>query len=129
MLRRRPLGGSVTTLSERCSTPSGKRSVGSVVSHRRKSLCGLRSFSRIFSRVLSQRGSRWQFCSMIHRPRCAPVSMNSCALGPMPWPSAMYLSLDPGRKPMSSPSRNTSKAGSAPGDRMKTMGVASVDCL
>ena len=41
MLSLRPLGGSLTTLSERCRMPSGKASVGSVVSHRRKSGCGL----------------------------------------------------------------------------------------
>ena len=50
------------TLRLRCSTPSGKRSVGSVVSHSLKSGCGLLIFSRIFSRVLSHLGSRWQFC-------------------------------------------------------------------
>ena len=39
MLSFRPLGGSVTTLRLRCRMPMGKRSVGSVVSHSRKS-CG-----------------------------------------------------------------------------------------
>ena len=53
--------------------------------------------------------------SMIHSPRVQPVSMNSAALAPMPWPRAMYLSLAPGLKPISSPSLNTSNAGSAPG--------------
>jgi len=37
MLSLRPLGGSVTTLRLRCRMPMGKRSVGSVVSHSRKS--------------------------------------------------------------------------------------------
>ena len=37
MLSLRPLGGSVTTFRLRCRMPMGKRSVGSVVSHNRKS--------------------------------------------------------------------------------------------
>lgn len=34
-------------------------------------------------------------CSMTHSPLCAPVSISSAALGPMPWPRAMYFSLPP----------------------------------
>lgn len=43
MLSLRPLGGSVTTLRLRCRMPMGKRSVGSVVSHSRKS-CSSQAF-------------------------------------------------------------------------------------
>ena len=107
--------------------PRGNLFVGSVVSHNRKSLCGLSIFSKIFSKVLSQLGRRWQFWSMIHRPLELPVSINSWALGPMPCPSAMYLSLAPGLNPISSPSLKTSKAGSAPGLRTKITGVMAVD--
>lgn len=84
--------------------PSGNLSVGSLVSQSLKSLWGFCRRSKIFSNVLSQRGSRWQFCSITHRPLTAAASISSAALGPMPWPSAMYFSLPPGLKPTSSPS-------------------------
>ena len=77
-------------------TPRGNLSVGAVVSQSLKSLWGLVICSRIFSRVLSQLGRRWQFWSMHHKPRMEPVSSISAAFGPIPWPSAMYLSLAPG---------------------------------
>lgn len=49
MLSLRPLGGSVTTFRLRCRMPMGKRSVGSVVSHNRKS-CMLTTRSTILLR-------------------------------------------------------------------------------
>lgn len=41
------------TFNERCRMPIGKLGVGSVVSHKRKSGCGLSSFSSTFSRSRS----------------------------------------------------------------------------
>lgn len=54
--------------------PTGNSGVGAVVSQRRKSGCGLVSFSRAFSRDCSQRMSRWTFCSISQCPRVDAVS-------------------------------------------------------
>ena len=123
----KPFGGSVTTFSDRCKIPSGNLSVGSVVSHKRNSFAGLVIFSKIFSSVLSHEGNRWQFWSITHSPRALPISSISAAFGPMPCPSAMYFSFAPGLYPMRSPSRNTSNAGSAPGESTNTTGVSALD--
>ena len=54
--------------------PTGNSGVGAVVSQRRKSGCGLVSFSRAFSRDCSQRMRRWTFCSISQWPRVDAVS-------------------------------------------------------
>ena len=55
----------------------GKPSVGSVVSHRRKSGWGLVTLPRAFSRSFSHWTRRWQFCSVSHCPRATAIS-SSC---------------------------------------------------
>mmetsp|Transcript_36345 Transcript_36345/g.86019 ORF Transcript_36345/g.86019 Transcript_36345/m.86019 type:complete len:282 (-) Transcript_36345:11152-11997(-) len=122
-----PFGGSVTTLRHFWRMPRGKASVGSVVIHNRKSVCGFVVCSRIFSRVLSHDARRWQLRSMIHCPRAAPVSSICCAALPCPWPSAMNLSFGP-PKPSLSASEKTSYAGSAPGESTNSTGVSGALC-
>jgi len=65
------------TFKDFCRIPMGKPLVGSVVSHRRKSGCGLLILSRDFSRSFSHWTRRWQFCSISHCPRATAVS-SSC---------------------------------------------------
>ena len=51
-----------------CRIPMGNFSVGSVVSHSLKSLCGSLASLRMRSRVLSQEANKWQFCSNTQWP-------------------------------------------------------------
>ena len=55
------VGGLGDDLEGALEDAQGNLSVGAVVSQSLKSLCGLVICSRIFSRVLSQLGRRWQF--------------------------------------------------------------------
>lgn len=73
----------------------GKDSTGSVVNHRRKSGCGLLTFSSCFSTSLMKESRRWQFWNINHCPRDIAVSSRLRAMGSCPWPRERYLNFPP----------------------------------
>ena len=64
----------VVPLRDRCKIPMGKPGTGSVVSHSRKSGCGLVEDSNFFSSPRKNRRSKWQFWSMSHNPLSIAIS-------------------------------------------------------
>ena len=92
-----------------------------------KSLWGLSFFSNDFSRLpFNHLINRWQFINISHQPLWALVSTIQVASASMPQPKEKYLNLLP-LMPTSSAKLATSERGSAPGDKMKTIGDFSDD--
>ena len=116
----------MTALKERWRRPKGKFSVGAVVNHSRNSLLGFSMFSSVFSSVLSHFHSRWQFCNITQCPFSLPLFTRSTAGPSCPCPSDSGLNLFDGMC-MSLASFCRSVNGSAPGDRMKMMGLLQLD--
>mmetsp|Transcript_34721 Transcript_34721/g.82805 ORF Transcript_34721/g.82805 Transcript_34721/m.82805 type:complete len:287 (-) Transcript_34721:1429-2289(-) len=125
MLSFMPLGGSVTTLSERCRMPMGNSGCGDDESHSRKEACGCRTgrLSMILSSSLSQDIIRWQLASSTQWPCLMPLSMRRTACGDWPCPSAIVVKVTP----FCSASCSSWLVGSTPGESTKMSGDVAIE--
>mmetsp|Transcript_13017 Transcript_13017/g.20400 ORF Transcript_13017/g.20400 Transcript_13017/m.20400 type:complete len:231 (+) Transcript_13017:2191-2883(+) len=104
----------------------GKKDEGMDVSHRRNvgfmgpAVCDPK-FAMIFSSSGMKDLDRWQFCRITQSPFFRPVSSARFAVSPWPCPSETTCIRS--RKPRDWAKSRRSVKGSAPGDRMKMMGV------
>jgi len=112
----------VTTFRAFWRILNGKASVGWVVSQSLKSLCGLlRVYKNFYRWSFNQAVNKWQFWSINQCPLFAEVDKYIFAYFYIPWPNERYLNLFP-ENPYSTARFWTSDKGSAPGERMKTIG-------
>lgn len=119
----------MTTFNAFWRIPRGKASVGCVVSHNLKSLLGLDRVYKNFSKwSFNQLASKWQFCNISQCPLLEEVERYMLASFSIPCPSERYLNLLP-ENPSSSANFWTSERGSAPGERMNTIGDLSLLAL
>mmetsp|Transcript_46775 Transcript_46775/g.83843 ORF Transcript_46775/g.83843 Transcript_46775/m.83843 type:complete len:258 (+) Transcript_46775:1336-2109(+) len=126
-----PVGFSLVILMEFWRMGMGKKSEGIDVSHRRKSSLMVERWEPKLAMIFSSSGMndlpRWQFCSKTQSPVFLPVSRALFAVSPWPCPRETTCMRSPKPLPRAKSMRRVK--GSAPGERMKMMGVVQLASL
>ena len=122
-----PFGGSFVSLIPLYKTGTGKALLGILVNQSLKSWCASPSlfYSYILSNSTIQLTAKWQFYKQTQLPFLDPVLIASFAISPYPYPSDNIFNLS--SKSFSLAKFSKYDMGSAPGDKMKIIGVAEVE--